>query len=193
MENADNKILLILDIDETLIHATSKPLSRKEDFMVFNYFVYKRPYLEEFLINIQKEFKIAFWSSASDDYVEEIIGRIYPLPSPREFVWGRSRCTPLPELYDYESRHYNGFSHYNYIKRLHKLKRKGYRLERVLMVDDTPSKIKNSYGNAIYIKEFTGNEKDIHLLKLQNLMTLKDKSNVRIIEKRGWDHTSHDI
>ena len=42
-------ILIILDLDETLIHATEKKLKRKEDFMGLNYFIYKRPHLEFFL------------------------------------------------------------------------------------------------------------------------------------------------
>jgi carboxy-terminal domain RNA polymerase II polypeptide A small phosphatase len=41
--NETDKKLLILDLDETLIHATSKKLSREPDFIVFDYFVYKRP------------------------------------------------------------------------------------------------------------------------------------------------------
>jgi RNA polymerase II subunit A small phosphatase-like protein len=42
------KILIILDLDETLIHATDKPHDDAWDFEVFHYKVYKRPYLQEF-------------------------------------------------------------------------------------------------------------------------------------------------
>ncbi len=35
------KILLILDIDETLIHATRKELNHKADFKVFDYYIYQ--------------------------------------------------------------------------------------------------------------------------------------------------------
>ena len=45
----EEKILLILDVDETLVFATEKELSRKADFIVFDYHVYKRPYLNQFL------------------------------------------------------------------------------------------------------------------------------------------------
>lgn len=41
--------LLILDLDETLIHATEQP-EREADFQIFHYHVYKRPYLEEFFL-----------------------------------------------------------------------------------------------------------------------------------------------
>ena len=44
-----------------------------------------------------------------------------------------------------------------------------------------------NYGNAIYIKEFTGDVNDCELRHLYNyLLTLKTVKNVRTIEKRGW-------
>ena len=42
------KILVVLDLDETLIHATKNELDRKADFQVFDYHVYKRPFLKKF-------------------------------------------------------------------------------------------------------------------------------------------------
>lgn len=63
------KILLILDLDETLIHATSHKIRDDFDFQVFHYFVYKRPFLDEFIATCVEHFELAVWSSASDDYV----------------------------------------------------------------------------------------------------------------------------
>lgn len=59
--------LLILDLDETLIHATAEKLSIQEDFLFDKYFVYKRPHLDWFLSEISKHFKVGIWSSASDE------------------------------------------------------------------------------------------------------------------------------
>ncbi|MEM6966127.1 MAG: HAD family hydrolase, partial [Bacteroidota bacterium] len=123
--NAD-KILLILDIDETLIHTTSQKLEYNPDFTVFDYPVYKRPFLEEFLISVAKDFHLAVWSSASDDYVEKIVEVIFPKEIKLHFVWGRGRCTYRRNLnideYGYYSDNY--FDHYHYIKPLKKVKRK---------------------------------------------------------------------
>ncbi len=47
--NETDKALLILDLDETLIHSSSKELGRQCDFRVFDFHVYKRPHLEHFL------------------------------------------------------------------------------------------------------------------------------------------------
>lgn len=68
IKNTD-KILLILDLDETLIHASRKVLDRKADFEVFDYHIYKRPFLDEFLQKVKSNFMLAIWSSASDEYV----------------------------------------------------------------------------------------------------------------------------
>lgn len=191
METSDKK-LLILDVDETLIHARTSPLDRAPDFTVFDYHVYKRPFLDQFLQEIQADFKIAFWSSASDDYVEKIVDTIYPGSNPREFAWGRTRCTPKPVMEtdsEYGIRAMSGLAHYNYIKRLEKIRRYGYRLETTLIVDDTPHKINNSYGNAIYIKEFEGDPGDRELEKLLKfLQSIRHVPNVRAIEKRGWQN-----
>jgi RNA polymerase II subunit A small phosphatase-like protein len=187
MTGAD-RTLLILDLDETLIHARETPLARPEDFRVFGYAVYMRPYLERFLTECAARFRLAVWSSASDDYVAEVARRIFPPAVTPAFVWGRSRCT-----FSVDSRRVqeDGFldpgSHYNYVKKLHKLKRKGYRLERVLIVDDTPAKCVHNHGNAIYVTEYEGSEQDDELLYLgRYLETLADVANVRTLEKRNW-------
>lgn len=182
------KILLILDLDETLIHATEKMLHREPDFSVFNYNIYKRPHLELFLDEVANHFHLAVWSSASDDYVEEIVKRIFKEPAALKFVWGRSRCTFTRNLADEETGYPDPFNHYHYVKKLKKVKDKGFApFEKMLIVDDTPKKVSNSYGNALYINEFNGGDHDEELrFLLEYLLSIKDAENVRSIEKRGW-------
>jgi RNA polymerase II subunit A small phosphatase-like protein len=187
----DFRKLLVLDLDETLIHARSERLDQEEAFRVFGYYVYVRPHVERFLIDCATHFRLAVWSSASDGYVEEIVRRVFPPEIPLEFVWGRSRCTLS---FDYKrfavDGHVDAFSHYHHVKKLHKLKRKGYRLEHVLIVDDSPEKCIHNYGNAIYVREYGGEQYDEELLHLRDyLVTLKDAVNVRTIEKRTWRKT----
>lgn len=191
MTNTD-KILLVLDLDETLIHASDTRLDRAEDFRLFDYFIYVRPHLERFLTECAAHFRLAVWSSASDDYVAELVQRIFPRQLTPEFVWGRSRCTfSLDRAQVREFGYLDPGSHYNYVKKLHKLKRKGYRLERTLIVDDTPSKCVHNYGNAIYVKEYNGEADDQELPALSRyLATLADAVNVRTLEKRHWRSSS---
>ncbi|MEI6946297.1 HAD family hydrolase [Paraflavisolibacter sp. H34] len=177
MEGKSDK-LIVLDLDETLIHATEHQLGVSCDFSFDNYFVYKRPLLQQFLLDLSLHFTIGVWSSADDDYVAEIVRHIKPDALDLSFVWGRSKCSLKRDL-DYDT--------YCFEKRLDKLKKKGFRLEQILVVDDSPSKARTNFGNAIYIKEFTGDPQGRELHFLYNyLLTLKTAANVRTIEKRGW-------
>ena len=181
--------LLILDLDETLIHASATKIRAEADFQVFHYFVYKRPGLADFLTTCAQHFKLAIWSSASDDYVRAIVDLILPPGIALEFVWGRSRCTPFttPQIDDYGYYNLDGPSSYEYAKRLKKVRRRGFSLTQTLIVDDTPAKVQQNYGNAIYIKPYLGRAEDEELSHLlPYLLTLKDAENVRAIEKRHW-------
>ena len=182
-------ILLILDLDETLLPARATPLpDRPADFEVFDYHVYLRPHLDEFLHEASRYFELAVWSSASDDYVTEAVRRSVPADVPLAFVWGRSRCTYCLDHARFEEQGYTDHqSHYDFVKPLLKLRRRGYRLERVLIVDDMPAKARRNYGNAIYPAEYLGQPHDDELPRLlQYLLTLKDAENVRQLEKRLW-------
>lgn len=183
-----DSILLVLDLDETLVHASEKPLAREADFQVLGYFVHVRPHLEAFLRECATRFRLAIWSAGHDRYVAEIVKRIVPPELTLDFVWGRSRCT---YALDRKGVQRDGFfdpaEHYGWVKKLHKVKRRGYRMERVLIVDDSPAKCIHNHGNAIYVREYEGQPHDTELLDLSRyLATLADVDNVRCIEKRNW-------
>jgi RNA polymerase II subunit A small phosphatase-like protein len=177
MEDKSNK-LIILDLDETLIHATQIELDYPYDFKVDNYFIYQRPYLQDFLADISRHFSLGIWSSATDNYVNKIVQQLKSENFDFEIVWGRSKCSFKRDVtYDTST----------FEKRLDKLKNKGFRLEQILIVDDSPSKARTNYGNAIYVKEFTGDKEDCELKFLyEYLLTFKKVENVRTIEKRRW-------
>jgi carboxy-terminal domain RNA polymerase II polypeptide A small phosphatase len=194
MPNDITKKLLILDLDETLIHATRIKLSREPDFMVFDYFVYKRPHLAAFLAACSDIYQLAIWSSASDDYVEEVVKNIISPTIKLEFVWGRSKCTPrYPTQEDFFRDSYDN-QHYYYTKQLKKIKKQGFSLDRTLIVDDTPEKVKDNFGNAIYPTAFLGDlEEENELLLLLDYLKYLDRfDNIRKIEKRNWRRTVFD-
>lgn len=171
--------LLILDLDETLVHATKeKLLHLDEDFVHEQYYVYKRPHLTWFLEQAAEHFSVGIWSSAGDDYVNSIVQMIKPPSVEFKIVWGRSKCT---------LKRNKTFDYYYFEKRLDKLKKQGISLSHILIVDDTVEKAASNYGNAIYINEYKGNTDDAELPILLNyLLTLKEVENVRDIEKRNW-------
>ena len=181
------KPLLILDIDETLIHTENVPDEYTDqydyDFKfkgngISLYYTKKRPYLDQFLDFAYANFDIAIWTAAGEDYAREILKNIRVLESSLKFFYTRDNCT-IKLSYDY--------SDYYGVKNLNKLKKKGYDLNKVLIVDDKADTAVNNYSNLILIKPFTDDTDDTELLKLISyLQTIKDESNYRGIEKRGW-------
>ncbi|MEZ6138897.1 MAG: HAD family hydrolase [Pirellulaceae bacterium] len=172
------KPLLILDLDETLIFGSERPLHRDADFRVGPFYLYKRPYVDKFLTSVARVYDVALWSSASEDYVDGIARSLIRNVGEWRFVWGRSRCIPRmnPETFDT-----------NFIKDLRKVKRRGFDLNQVLIVDDTPGKVCRNFGNAIYVLPFEGQDDDNELKILDRyLHSLHSFPDFRKLEKRGW-------
>lgn len=169
--------LLVLDLDETLVHATEDRLEHPEDFCVGPYFVYRRPYLSEFLEVVHSHFDVAVWTASGERYAAQVIEQIFA-PGKLKFVWSSQRCTTARDWVT---------GHYTTIKNLSKLKRQGYALESIIAVDDTPSKYARSFGNLVTVREFVGSRDDTELrLLAKYLHTLLPVENVRAVEKRGW-------
>lgn len=169
--------LLILDLDETLIFATETRLDSTEGLSFSKYFIYLRPGLDDFISFATRTFRVAVWSSSASDYADAIVRRIFN-DRPLEFVWTRERCTLRVDP-DLVTRYW--------VKDLKKVRRRGYSIEDILVVDDTASKLERNYGNHIRIAPFLGDPADHELEHLQRyLVTLKDEPNVRSIDKRFW-------
>jgi RNA polymerase II subunit A small phosphatase-like protein len=175
--------LLILDLDETLIHGREVRLARAPEFEVGPYAVYERPRLRQFLQQVAAAYRLAVWSAGSADYMAAIVERIAPPESEWAFVWARERCT---------ARYHPERMERYWVKDLKKVKRLGYDLGRVLMVDDTPSKLERNFGNAVYVRSFEGDLGDDELPRLATyLLSLADwakspGADFRRVEKRGW-------
>ena len=172
--------IIILDLDETLIHAVEKPLERVQDFVVGPYFVYLRPHARSFIDFCFASFSaVAVWTSSSKDYAEEISLNLFG--SKKEdlaFLWSQERCV---RKFDYKR-----YASY-WIKDLKKVKRRGYALEKIIAIDDSPEKLYRQYGNLVRVLPFEGLVSDDELLHLQQYLTvLAEADNIRQIEKRGW-------
>ena len=170
--------LLILDLDETLVWASDEEPLGGFDFRAFTYFVKKRPHLDTFLETVRRWYELAVWSSSDDAYAQHVVDNALGGSSGLKFVWGRSRCT---QRLDEETRDYY------FAKNLQKVKRKGFDLQRVLIIDDSPEKLRQNFGNHLQIRPFEGQTADHELLDvLPFLESLKEVDNFRHIEKRGW-------
>lgn len=173
------KKLLILDIDETLVHATQQVIGARDcDFETGWYLVYKRPFADKFLAYCFENFKVAIWTSAGKLFADSIVTMLISKHGTPEFVWSYERCTPRlnPETMEIIP-----------IKNLDKVKKKGFNLDLTIMVDDTPEKLIKHYGNLVKVNQYLGEEEDSELeILVKYLEYLKGVPNIRTIEKRGW-------
>ncbi|MBO1320608.1 HAD family hydrolase [Acanthopleuribacter pedis] len=175
--------LLIFDLDETLVRASRKPLTDLYGFQVGPYYVYRRPYLQECIDFCRKRVACAVWTSAGARYAHEVVARIFPKDMPLEFVWSRDRCT---------FRRFDAFNEMElcegaWVKNLKKVKRRGWCLSQVLMLDNTPKKLRFNYGNLVPIRDFRGDPEDVELPRfMRYLPELLEENDVRPVEKRGW-------
>ena len=176
------KKLVILDLDETLIYATKTSVG-SEYFKVGDYFVYRREHLDDFLEFCNEYFQVGIWTSSTKNYAHKIVEEI-ATNIDISFIFSRESCVVTRDLER---------DTIVYIKDLKKIKRKGFNLDNVLVVDVSPEKLQRNYGNLIKVKPFFG-EKDDELLQLRKyLQNILDVSNFRTLEKRYWKRKSHEI
>lgn len=177
MQSIEKK-LLILDLDETLVFATEEILERPQDFIVGEYFVYKRPFLKEFIEFCLENFEVAVWTSSTHNYATKIVEEIFPNSNELKFFWSRLRCAIR---YDQELQ----VTYFE--KMMSKVRKRKYDLEKVIVIDDSPEKWRNSYGNLVRVKPFFGETDDNELqTSILYLERLKMAENIRKIEKRLW-------
>ncbi len=173
-----SKPLLVLDVDETLIHGREEPLERAADFRAEIFHIYLRPHVREFFDSVSVDYDLACWSSATKDYLDIILEKLMVDAAQLLFIWDRSRCT---RRFDFT------LQEEFFLKDLRKVKRQGYDLNRVLILEDEPRKVNRNFGNAIYVRPYLGAIEDDELLKLASYLKFISKTeNFRTLEKRSW-------
>lgn len=169
--------LLILDLDDTLLHTSTVLPARTPDFSDGAYHTLLRPHLREFLLEAQKRWNLAVFTAGGQFYARDMIEgirRTTRVPFELEFVFDRRRCTPRTNFDTGEQVQ---------LKDLKKVKRLGYRLERTLIIDDKPAGLARHRGNILRAPEWTGDPADTflkdvlplleHLAQVENIRTTR--------------------
>jgi TFIIF-interacting CTD phosphatase-like protein len=200
MDQYHERPLLVLDLDETLIHSSLVELLDLTHSTVINdsyynitYFVYKRPYVDELLNYCLDHFDIGIWTAASDAYAKIVVDMLFKDRKP-VFVFSQKRCTPVVKnisiiidgrIIDHRE--------IVLIKDLSKVWRrrfdgKRYSRDSTLFVDDKRFTFERNYGNAIQVTPWYGNPKDIELYILMHYLKhiYEFKGTWRTMDKRNW-------
>jgi carboxy-terminal domain RNA polymerase II polypeptide A small phosphatase len=179
--------LLVLDLDETLVHATQAPLDRAADFAFDAFHIYQRPGLHAFFQETSRNYDLAIWSSADDSYVAAIVAGLLPTGLKLQFAWGRSHCwlktvkMPLGNPAD-------GFfqKRYQQIKPLEKITRMGYKRSDLLIIDDTAAKVEDNHGRHLIVLPYEGSLDDDELPRLAAYLQLSESRSIATHDALGW-------
>ncbi|KAL1805710.1 hypothetical protein ACET3Z_028778 [Daucus carota] len=150
---------VFLDLDETLIHSSPEIPPGKFDFVVrpaidgrkVEFFVSKRPFVDEFLENLGKKYEIVVFTAGIEEYASLVIDKI----DPNKVISHR--------LYRDSCKENEG----RFVKDLSEL---GRDMKRVVLVDDNPNSYEFQPDNAIKIKPFIDDFEDGELKKVMEFL-----------------------
>ena len=188
------KPLVILDLNGTILFSTWRPVrvlpssvehnGTSQAIRVGKKCIYPRPHLKEFLEVLFRNFRVAVWSSHSDENVGRIVDAVFTdeQRARLHFVWGRSKCiTSKGAKCGSESTSTSTSSDPKTFKKYLSIKSfanivkyvSGECLERTIIIDDSSEKIRgfrHCYNIKTYgendVKNGHRNSEDCELKKL---------------------------
>jgi len=171
-------LLVVLDLDETLVHSRRKPLEdRRPDFWWAGYAVYVRPGALAFLQRLGQWARVAVWTASDEDYALPILARLLRAdPEDHfEFVWTAERCLAAPG------------SDVPLLKPLSEVFALGFPPERTVVVDNRPATFARNREHGIAVLDYLGAPEDRELEQLAGFLEeLVAAPDVRTVPKRPW-------
>ena len=173
-EDKLKKKLLLIDLDETLIHSEfrnkenykildlytksskclSKTFSYSDDNYIYIIDVFFRPYLQEFLEEVSNYFDLAIFTAAMKGYADIILDYIDPKNEFFQFRLYRDACIPIQQRL--------------YIKDLRIIK--NYDPSNVILMDNSLYSFMNQPSNGMLVNSFYTNHKDTQLISAKNFL-----------------------
>ncbi|GKZ00943.1 hypothetical protein MPSEU_001045800 [Mayamaea pseudoterrestris] len=154
-----DKITLVLDLDETLVHCTVEPIV-DADFLfdvVFHGVEYSvhvklRPYLSRFLDSICGQYEVVIFTASQKVYADQLLDRIDPENKYFHHRLFRESCLSVEG---------------NFLKDLNVL---GRDLSQTVLVDNSPHAFGYQVDNGIPIESWFDSPHDKELMKLERFL-----------------------
>ena len=151
-----NKKVLVLDMDETLVHTIDHKPSFGFDYIELSVdgqtgYALKRPHVDDFLARVVREFDVYIFTAGSKDYAQQILDKLCPfIPESHRFY--RDSCAVV------SGRCYKDLRlvHNNFAE--------------IILVDDSPDASSFYPRNTISIAPWTGNRSDNQLTNIYPLL-----------------------
>ncbi|KAM9487237.1 uncharacterized protein Hap1MRO34_007078 [Clarias gariepinus] len=148
------KICVVIDLDETLVHSSFKPVNNADfiipveiDGSVHQVYVLKRPHVDEFLKRMGELFECVLFTASLAKYADPVSDLLDK--------WGAFRCRLFRESCV--------FHRGNYVKDLSRL---GRDLNKVIIVDNSPASYIFHPDNAVPVASWFDDMSDTELLDL---------------------------
>jgi len=148
------KKCLVLDLDETLVHSSFTPVSDADfiidielDGNIHKVYVRKRPYVDEFLIEMGKKFEVVIFTASLAKYADPLLDKLDTSRVVRKRLF-RESCV----------QHFG-----NYVKDLSLLGRK---LEHSIIIDNSALSYMFQPDNAVPITSWFNDRSDTELQQL---------------------------
>ncbi|GAM29155.1 hypothetical protein SAMD00019534_123310, partial [Acytostelium subglobosum LB1] len=152
------KKTLVLDLDETLVHSSFKPVPNADfivpveiEGQVHQVYVLKRPHVDQFLMEISQKFEIVVFTASLSKYADPVLDLLDPHHVVHHRLF-REACHP-----------HKG----NFVKDLSKI---GRDLKSTIIVDNSPMSYLFHPENAIPIESWFDSDTDIQLLEMLPLL-----------------------
>ncbi|XP_071791276.1 CTD small phosphatase-like protein isoform X2 [Asterias amurensis] len=173
-----HKNCIVIDLDETLVHSSFKPISNADfivpveiDGTVHQVYVLKRPHVDEFLRRMGELYECVLFTASLAKYADPVADLLDKSGVFRSRLF-RESCV---------------FHRGNYIKDLSRLGRK---LERILIVDNSPASYIFHQDNAIPVSSWFDDMSDRELLDVLPLLERLAKVDdvYKILRRENHNH-----
>jgi len=164
------KKTLVLDLDETLVHSSFKPIpdpdfviSIELDGVIHRVYVRKRPGVDNFLRAVGEKYEVVVFTASLAKYADPLLD-----------ILDRSKCVKVRLFREACVQHYG-----NYVKDLTHL---GRQLEQTIIIDNSPFSYMFQPDNAIPISSWFSDKNDRQLYDLlpflDSLLPVEDVSTI---------------
>eukprot|EP00049_Salpingoeca_infusionum_P016800 m.348882 g.348882 ORF g.348882 m.348882 type:complete len:248 (+) comp16148_c1_seq17:380-1123(+) len=153
-EHVQGKRCLVLDLDETLVHSSFKPIPNPDyiipidiEGQMHNVYVLKRPFVDKFLAAVSKDYELVMFTASLSKYADLVVDRL-DVQSYIAHRLFREHCV---------------FQAGSYIKDISRL---GRPVKDIIIVDNSPNSYLFQPQNAIPILSWYDDPDDTGLLDL---------------------------
>jgi RNA polymerase II subunit A small phosphatase-like protein len=158
-EQVASRVCLVLDLDETLVHSSFKPVTVPDLVIpveikgnVHQVYVRKRPYVDEFMKYVSQMFEVVVFTASLSEYADPVLDELDPDNTMVHHRLFREHCSNTNGLF---------------VKDLSLL---GRSLQRIVIVDNSPTSFLFQPRNSIQCTSWFDDSSDTELRDLRPVL-----------------------